>query len=212
MRRASTFISQANPTSYDLAKIALQRSDEQLLIDHPWTTRPFTHQSQLPVFDFSSGAFTGQIAQLDDKIYNMPLRRDIVHLVHMYFQNLHKQTYKRALTRGDVSGSNAKMRPQKKSGRARQGDKRAPHLWKGGKAHGAKPVDYTYPVNEKVRLLALKTLLSARLYEDKLILIDTEAIEYGKTKFLNEIVAPFKQDKLLVLTPFSVDRNFEIAA
>lgn len=142
----------------------------------------------------------------------MPLRRDIVHLVHMYFQNLHKQTYKRALTRGDVSGSNAKMRPQKKSGRARQGDKRAPHLWKGGKAHGAKPVDYTYPVNEKVRLLALKTLLSARLYEDKLILIDSEAIEYGKTKFLNEIVAPFKQDKLLVLTPFAVDRNFEIAA
>jgi len=130
----------------------------------------------------------------------------------MYFQNLHKQSYKRSLTRGDVSGSGAKMRPQKKSGRARQGDKRAPHLWKGGKAHGPKPVDYTYPVNEKLRLLALKTILSARLYEDKLILIDTEAIEYGKTKFLNEIVSPFKQDKLLVLTPFEVDKNFEIAA
>lgn len=142
----------------------------------------------------------------------MPLRRDIVHNVHMYFQNLHKETFKRALTRGDVSGSNAKMRPQKKSGRARQGDKRAPHLWKGGKAHGAKPVDYTFPLNEKVRLLGLKTLLSARLFEEKIILIDTEAIEYGKTKFLNEIIAPFKQDKLVFLTPFEIDKNFELAA
>lgn len=130
----------------------------------------------------------------------------------MYFQNLHKETYKRALTRGDVSGSGAKMRPQKKSGRARQGDKRAPHLWKGGKAHGAKPVDYTYPINEKVRLLALKTLLSARLYEEKLILIDTESLDYGKTKYLNEIITPFKQDRLLLLTGFDVDRNFELAA
>jgi large subunit ribosomal protein L4 len=130
----------------------------------------------------------------------------------MYFQNLHKQTFKRTLTRGDVAGSGAKMIPQKKSGRARQGDKRAPHLWKGGKAHGAKPMDYTYPLNEKVRLLGLKTLLSARLYEEKIILIDTEALEYGKTKFLNEIVAPFKQDKLIFLTPFEVDKNFENAA
>ncbi len=142
----------------------------------------------------------------------MPLRRDIVHLVHMYFHNLHRKTTKRALTRGDVSGSNAKMRPQKKSGRARQGDKRAPHLWKGGKAHGAKPVDYTYPLNEKVRLLGLKTILSARLYEEKIILIDSEELEYGKTKFLKEIIKPFKEDKLLFLTGFEMDKNFELAA
>jgi large subunit ribosomal protein L4 len=83
------------------------------------------------------------------------------------------------------------MRPQKKSGRARQGDKRAPHLWKGGKAHGAKPVDYTFPLNEKIRILGLKTLLSARLYEEKIVLIDSEAIEYGKTKYLKEIIKPF---------------------
>ena len=183
-------------------------------MEQPWTTKPFETSKplQLPVFNFSSGAFTGQVAQLDQSIYNLPLRRDIVHCVHMYFQNLHKQTYRRGLTRGDVSGSNNKMRPQKKSGRARQGDKRAPHLWKGGKAHGPKPMDYTYPINEKIRLLALKTLLSARLYEEKIVLIESEAIEHGKTKYLNEIVQPFKQDKLLILTGFEVDKNFELAA
>jgi large subunit ribosomal protein L4 len=130
----------------------------------------------------------------------------------MYFQNLHKVTYTRTKTRGDTAGSGAKMRPQKKSGRARQGDKRAPHLWKGGKAHGAKPVDYSFPINEKVRLLGLKTLLSARLYEDKFILIDSEKIDYPKTIFLNEIIAPYKQDRLLFLTPFEADENFTKAA
>ena len=82
-------------------------------------------------------------------------------------------------------------------------------MWKGGKAHGAKPVNYTYPLNEKVRLQGLKTLLSARLYEEKVIMIESEAIEYGKTKYLNEIIKPFKNDKLLVLTGFELDKNFE---
>ena len=194
-RSASSFITTpGDPSSFDLTSLSLSRQQESLLVDQPWTTKPFHPAAplQLPVFNLLSGGFTGQIAHLDHSIFNLPLRRDIVHLVHMYFHNLNRQTYKRALTRGDVAGSGAKMRPQKKSGRARQGDKRAPHLWKGGKAHGAKPVNYTYPLNEKVRLLGLKTLLSARLYEEKIILIDTETIEYGKTKFLNEIIKPFK--------------------
>lgn len=116
------------------------------------------------------------------------------------------------MTRGDVAGSGIKMRPQKKSGRARQGDKRAPHLWKGGKAHGPVPKDYYFPVNEKVRLQALKAIISARLYEERIILIDTEKLEYGKTKYLSEIIAPYKQDKLLFLSPFNADENFTKAA
>jgi len=116
------------------------------------------------------------------------------------------------MTRGDVSGSGYKMRPQKKSGRARQGDKRAPHLKKGGKPHGSVPMDYTFPINEKLRLLALKTLLSARLYEDKLVLIDSEKLEYPKTKYLDEIIAPYLNDKILFLSPFDIDKNFQLAA
>lgn len=74
---------------------------------------------KLPVFDFESGAFTGDLLNLDPKIYNNPLRRDIVHNVYKYFFNLNNQTYHTAKTRGDVAGSGAKMRAQKKSGRAR---------------------------------------------------------------------------------------------
>ncbi len=104
------------------------------------------------------------------------------------------------------------MRQQKGSGKARQGDKRAPHLNKGGKAHGPVPRDFSFPINEKIRLLALKTILSARLYEEKIILIDSEQLEHAKTKYLHDIVAPFAQDKLLFLTGFEIDKTFELAS
>lgn len=116
------------------------------------------------------------------------------------------------MTKGDVSGSGNKPRPQKKSGRARQGNKNAPHLHKGGKAHGPVPRDFSFPINEKIRLFALKSLLSARLYEEKIVLVDSEALEYGKTKYLHEILAPYKQDKILFLTDFDADKNFQLAS
>lgn len=55
------------------------------------------------------------------------------------------------------------MRKQKGGGIARMGDKRAPHLFKGGKAHGAKPKVYSFPLNSKIKLNALKALFSAKL-------------------------------------------------
>ena len=60
--------------------------------------------------------------------------------------------------------------------------------------------------------MGLKTLLSARLYEEKIILIDSESLEHAKTKYLNEIIKPFKTDRLLFLTGFESDPSFERAA
>lgn len=84
-------------------------------------------------------------------------------------------------------------------------------MWKGGKAHGQKPMDYSFPLNEKVRLFALKSLLSARLYEEKIILIEDEKIPYSKTSYLHEIVSQYDTDKLLFLTDFTTDPNFALA-
>jgi large subunit ribosomal protein L4 len=73
-------------------------------------------------------------------------------------------------------GSGQKMRKQKGMGTARMGDKRAPHLFKGGKVHGAKPKVYSYPLNAKIKINALKSLLSAKMAEGKIKIVDTEAI------------------------------------
>lgn len=84
-------------------------------------------------------------------------------------------------------------------------------MWKGGKAHGRKAMDYSFPLNEKVRLHALKSLLSARLYEEKIILIEDEKIDHPKTTYLHEILAQYDTDKLMFLTDFNMDENFKLA-
>lgn len=79
-------------------------------------------------------------------------------------------------------------------------------------AHGPVPRCLGFPVNHKLKLLALKTLLSAKLYEDKLIFIDSESLEFPKTQLLEAIVSPYGQDKLCFLTPQATNANFSFAA
>jgi len=74
---------------------------------------------EMPVFNFINGSFTGEVASLDSKNFNLPLRRDIVHNVNRYFNMKGKRTYKLAKTMGDVAGTGKKPTPQKGSGRSR---------------------------------------------------------------------------------------------
>lgn len=136
------------------------------------------------------------------------MRRDIVSKVFHYFNVKGVLKTHVAKAQGDVRGSGRKPVPQKGRGAARQGNKRAPQRKKGGVAHGPVLRDLTESMNAKTRLRALKIMLSAKLYEDRLFLIQDEALEYGKTQYLKEIVKPFGKDKLTVLTPFDVDTNF----
>ena len=71
------------------------------------------------MFNFIDGTFSGEVATLDKKIFNLPLRRDIVHKVNRYFNMKGKRTYKLAKTMGDVAGTGKKPTPQKGSGRSR---------------------------------------------------------------------------------------------
>jgi len=94
-----------------------------------------------------------------------------MHRLYDFRINLNKFTTKLTRNRAMTAGSGKKMRAQKKTGQARQGDKRAPHLWKGGKAHGSKPKVYSYHLNAKIKLAALKSLLSAKMVEGKIKII-----------------------------------------
>lgn len=94
-----------------------------------------------------------------------------MHRLYDFRINLNKFTTKITRTRATTSGSGHKMRAQKKSGQARMGDKRAPHLRKGGKAHGAKAIIYSYHLNAKIKLRALKALLSAKMVEGKIRIV-----------------------------------------
>ena len=131
----------------------------------------------------------------------MPLRRDIIKNVFDYWNDKDRYILKKTKDFGDVAGSGKKPFPQKGRGASRQGNKRAPQRKGGGVTHGPVPRCLGFPINNKLRLLALKTMLSAKLYEDKLIFIDSEAIEYPKTTLLEAIVKPYGLDKLCFVTP-----------
>lgn len=122
-----------------------------------------------------------------------------------------KYVWKRTKTVGDVAGSGVKPFAQKGRGAARAGNKRAPQRKGGAKAHGVVPRNLEFPINNKLRLQAYKILLSAKLYEDKLVFIESEQLEYSKTKYLDEIVKPFGFDKLLFVSGHETCPNFEMA-
>jgi len=85
-------------------------------------------------------------------------------------------------TRGEVSGGGAKPWRQKGTGRARQGSTRAPHWTGGGIAHGPRPRDYTQRTPKKMVALALRSALSDRAREDRIVVVDDLAFDAPKTK------------------------------
>lgn len=192
----------------------LERKPDALLVEQWWSQTPFELNKPLavPVFSFRNGDFLGENVELDHSVFNVPLRRDIVHNVYHWRMRLGKTTTHISRTVGTTAGSRKKPFAQKKTGRARQGNIRAPGRKKGGKAHGAKPRDLSLEIPRKLRLQALKVLLSAKLAEGKIRIVDTEKIEAPKTKLVAQMVDQYDEKcRTLVITGYNTDPNFQIA-
>jgi len=88
------------------------------------------------------------------------------------------------------------------------GSVRSPLNWHGGKSHGPVPRDLSIDMNRKMWLLSIKTVLSAKLYEEKLIFMNTAEIPTHKTKFLNSAIEGFGHKWVLFVVPHNVNENF----
>jgi large subunit ribosomal protein L4 len=97
-------------------------------------------------------------------------------------------------TRGEVNYSNAKPYKQKGTGNARAGDKKSPIWVGGGTIFGPKPRDYSYTMPKKMKRLAMKSLLSLSVLEERLSVVEDFTIESGKTKELATILSNFVTD------------------
>lgn len=97
-------------------------------------------------------------------------------------------------TRAEVNYSNTKPFKQKGTGNARRGDKKSPIMVGGGTIFGPKPRDYSYTLPKKVKRLAMKSLLSLSVQEERLVLVEDFTSENGKTKELAEILKNFVED------------------
>ena len=148
-----------------------------------------------------AGAEVGTM-ELNDAIFGIEPNKTVVHeVVKNHLANCRQGTQS-ALTRAEVSGGGRKPWRQKGTGHARQGSTRAPQWTHGGIVFAPKPRDYSYVLNKKVKRLALKSVLSAKVAEGKLIVIDSIKMDAIKTadfrKFLNEVNC---DGKAVVVTP-----------
>ena len=151
------------------------------------------------VYDMS-GKQVGQI-ELSDAVFGITPNAAVVHdVVKNHLANCRQGTQS-ALTRAEVSGGGRKPWRQKGTGRARQGSTRAPQGTHGGIVFAPKPRDYSYTLNKKAKRLALKSVLSAKVAEQNLVVIDAIKMEAPKTKDFAAFLAAVGADtKALVVT------------
>ena len=151
------------------------------------------------VYDMS-GKLVGEI-ELSEAVFGIEVNESVVHDVVKNHLANKRQGTQSALTRAEVSGGGRKPWRQKGTGRARQGSTRAPQWTHGGIVFAPKPRDYSYTLNKKSRRLALKSVLSAKVAESNLIVIDEIKMDAPKTAEFAKFLAAVNADcKCLVVT------------
>lgn len=139
---------------------------------------------------------------LNEEVFGIIPNEEVVHSVLVNYQANQRQGTQSTKTRAEVSGGGKKPWRQKGTGRARQGSTRSPQWIKGGIALGPKPRSYTYKVNKKERRLAVRSLLSSKVLENELVVVDKLAFDEIKTKAMATALANLKvEGKALILLP-----------
>ena len=148
-----------------------------------------------------AGSEVGQV-ELNAAIFGIEPNMHVVHeVVKNHLANCRQGTQS-ALTRAEVSGGGRKPWRQKGTGHARQGSTRAPQWTHGGIVFAPKPRSYSYVVNKKVKRLALKSVLSAKAAEARIIVVDSIKMDAIKTKAFKGFLDAVKCDgKAVVITP-----------
>ncbi len=137
--------------------------------------------------------------ELSDKVFGAPLNKSLIYeAVKGYLANQRAGT-SATKTRGDVSGSGKKLWKQKGTGRARIASLRSP-LWKGGgNVHGPQPRDWSYELPKKMRRGAIRSVLSERLREGGLIVVEDFNLQTHKTKDFVDTLSTFGFDKNILI-------------
>ena len=157
------------------------------------------------VYDMS-GKLVGEI-ELSEAVFGIEPNQSVVHDVVKNHLANKRQGTQSALTRAEVSGGGRKPWRQKGTGRARQGSTRAPQWTHGGIVFAPKPRDYSYTLNKKAKRLALKSVLSAKASEGKIVVIDSIKMEAPKTKDFAAFLAAVNAEKKSLVVTAEADQN-----
>ncbi len=155
---------------------------------------------QLPVVNIEGGS-VGTL-EVSDLLFGVPMNAAVVHQAMLYHRANARQGTASAKTRAMVSGGGAKPRPQKHTGRSRQGSTRSPQWRGGGVVFGPQPRSFRQRLPKKMRRLAIRCLLSDKVREDRLTLVQSIEIKENKTKEMKVILTALDAtSSVLVVTP-----------
>ena len=151
-----------------------------------------------------SGEVVGQ-AELDESIFGLSYNEAVVHQALVMQLANQRQGTAATKSRGEVHGSRRKLYAQKHTGRARRGDKKSPLLRGGGVAFGPQPRDYRKAMPKKMRQLALKCVLSSKMAEGNLKILEELSFDEPKTKNLLAVLKALNIDENVLIVTENVD-------
>ena len=137
--------------------------------------------------------------ELNDAVFGVEINEHLVHMAVLQQLANNRQGTQKAKTRSEVSGGGKKPYRQKGTGHARQGSTRAPHYTGGGVVFAPVPRDYSFKLNKKEKRAALKSALTSRVAENKIIVLDELKLDEIKTKKFVEVMSNLNVNKALVV-------------
>lgn len=149
--------------------------------------------------------------ELNDSVFGVEINEHLVHMAVVGQLANRRQGTQSAKTRSEVSGGGRKPWRQKGTGHARQGSTRSPQWTGGGVVFAPKPRDYSVKMNKKEKQLAMKSVLTSKVQEEKLIVLDELKMDEIKTKKFVEIMDNLKAAKALVVTK-ELEKNVVLSA
>ena len=165
--------------------------------------------AQVSVYNME-GKEVGKL-DLNDSIFGVEINEHLVHLaVVQHLANMRQGTQK-AKTRSEVSGGGRKPWRQKGTGHARQGSTRSPQWTHGGVVFAPTPRDYSFKLNKKEKKVALKSALTSKVADGKLLVLDELKFDEIKTKKFAEVLANLKATKAYVVINEN-DKNVVLSA
>ena len=164
-----------------------------------------------PVFNLKNKS-VGDI-DLDTKIFGLKIFPDLIHQYIRYQNAKSRQGSHKTKSRSEVNGRSKKPFAQKGTGNARQGSNKPPNFRGGAVSMGPVNRDHSFSLNKKEKKLALKSALSSKFVDDKVIIIDTFEIKSFKTKELFSDLKLFDyKSALFIYSETGLDKNFKMAS
>ena len=137
--------------------------------------------------------------ELSDAVFGVEIKENLVHQAVVLQLANNRQGTQKAKTRSEVSGGGRKPWRQKGTGHARQGSTRAPQWTGGGVVFAPVPRDYSFKMNKKEKRAALKSVLTSKVQDEKLIVVDELKLAEIKTKEMQKVLDALKADNALIV-------------